>query len=120
MKIEFIVGTLEQHQLELSFDPRRGRLRLLMDGAPLLQDSPRLARNSIKHYELNIGDQEKHRLALQLAYGDEPGIGDEPSIQATPRLSLVVAALAPQAVVPESLGLHPADSLFAASAAART
>ncbi len=119
MKIEFIVGTLEQHQMELSFDHRRGDLRILMDGAPVLHDTPRLTHNSIKHYELNIGDGEKHRLALQLAYGDEPGIGDDPGITATPRLSLVVTAVAPRAVVPEALSLDGANSIFASSAAAR-
>ncbi len=119
MKIEFIVGTLEQHQMELSFDHRRGDLRVLMDGTPVLQDMPRLARNSIKRYELNIGSGEKHMLALQLAYGDEPGIGDDPGIPATPRLSLVVSAITRGEVLPEALGLHVADSLFASNAAAR-
>lgn len=121
MKIEFTVGTLEQHQMELSFDHRQGDLRILMDGTPVLQDSPRLAHNSIRHYELNIGNCEKHRLALQLAYADEPGIGEEPgaALQAAPRLSLAVTAIGSQGVVPESLGLNAADTVFAAHTAAR-
>ncbi len=119
MKIDFIVGTLEQHQMELSFDHRRGDLRILMDGTPVLQDTPRLARNSIKRYELNIGSSEQHKLALQLAYGDEPGIGEGPGIRATHRLSLVVTAVSPRPVVPEALGIDAADSLFASNAAAR-
>jgi hypothetical protein len=120
MKIEFIVGTQEQHQMELSFDHRKGDLRILMDGTPVLQDSPRLAHNSVKHYELNIGDCEKHTLALQLAYGDEPGIGEEPGAptHAAPRLTLAVSPVAPQGVVPESLKFDGANSLFAASTAA--
>jgi hypothetical protein len=121
MKIEFIVGKLEQHEVVLSFDHHKGDLRILMDGAPVLQDSPRLTHNSIKHYEINVGNSEKHRLALQLAYADQPGIGEEPgtAVQAAPRLSLAVTAIAPQSVVPESLGLNAADSVFAARTAAQ-
>ena len=119
MKIGFIVGTLEQHQMELSFDQATGDLRILLDGSPVLQDTPRLAKTPIKRYELSIGEYEKHSLALQLTYGDEPGIGDEPGARAIPRLSLVVRPVAVPAAVPESRGLHGTDNLFAASAAAR-
>ncbi len=120
MKVEFIVGTLEQHQMELSFDQRKGDLRILMDGAPVLQDSPRLAHNSTRHYELNIGDCEKHTLNLLLGYIDEAALGDEPgtAIKAAPRLSLAITPAAAHGVVPEGLKVDGANNLFAASTAA--
>jgi len=116
MNIGFIIGETEQHEMELSFDQITGDLCMLMDGTQVLHEMPRLANDPVQHYELYVGDGEKHRLALQLTYGGEP---DEPSPHAVPRLSLVVTAVAPQDVVPEGLGLNGTDSLLAASTAAR-
>ncbi len=87
MKIGFIVGENEQHQMELSFDQASGALLLLVDGTQVLQDSPVLSVEPTKTYELSVGDCEKHRLALQLTYGDQPV---EAGIEATARLSLMV------------------------------
>lgn len=113
MNIGFIVGTLEQHQMELSFDQTTGDLRILMDGAPVLEDSPRLARNPVKQYELYIGSGEKHKLALQLTYADGPGI------QPVPRLGMTVTPVGEAGIVPQSLALNGAATVFNASAAAR-
>jgi hypothetical protein len=117
MKIDFIIGDIEKHEMELSFDQTSGDLRILMDGSAVLQDTPRLAKSSIQRYELHIGDCEQHRLMLQLAYGNGLEI-DEPGFQAIPRLSLTVAAVETQDPVRQGLTLHPADSLLSAGAAA--
>ncbi len=99
MKIGFVVGEIEQHQMELSFDQPSGDLRLLMDGTEVLQDSTALAVDEPgKSYELSIGDQERHKLEFQLTYGGEPDRlqGEEPSavaIEVMPRLSLMVTAV---------------------------
>ena len=71
MKIGFTVGEVEQHQMELLFDQPSGDLRIMMDGAQVLQDTPTLVMGPIKRYELKIGQREKHRLALQLTFEDE-------------------------------------------------
>ena len=88
MKIGFIIGETERHQMELDFDQTSGDLTILMDGAQLLHDSPRWPTEPSKRYELSIGDKEKHKLALQLTFGDEPGLVGFPPI---PRL--MVAAI---------------------------
>lgn len=92
MKIDFTVGEVEQHSLELSFDQGSGWLRILMDGVQLLQEYPAIAEQPAS-YELNVGNEERHRLALLLAYGhdevDRPDLGLPP----IPRLSLRLTAL---------------------------
>lgn len=117
MKIDFIIGEIERHEMELSFDQTSGALRILMDGSAVLQDQPKLARSSSKHYELSIGDCEQHWLTVQLAYGNGLEM-DEPGFQAVPRLSLRVTAVEAQEPVPHGLSLHQADSLLSAGAAA--
>ncbi len=93
MKIDFTVGEIEQHQMELSFDQVSGDLRILMDGTQVLQDCPAMAVEPIS-YELNVGEEERHRLAFQLAFGEMPcEFCDDAGIQATPRLSLMVSAI---------------------------
>ncbi len=96
MKIDFTVGEIERHQMELSFDQVSGDLYLLMDGTQVLQDSPTIAVEPIS-YELSVGAEERHKLAFQLAFGEMPcefcdGSIDD-GIQATPRLSLMVSAI---------------------------
>ncbi len=115
MKIGLIVGQTEQHQMELSFDHVSGALRVLLDGTLVLEDSPKLVKNKVTDYELSVGDHEKHKLALHLAYEVAP---DEPVLKATPRVSLSVTQLGTQDVVPETLGPHGADKFIAAGAAA--
>ncbi len=88
MKIGFIVGEIEQHQMELSFDQKSGDLLILLDGTQVLQDSPVLSEEPSKTYELSVGDAEKHTLALELTYGDQP---IEAGIASVPRLSLMVS-----------------------------
>jgi hypothetical protein len=89
MKIGFVVGEIEQHQMELSFDQQSGALLIMMDGTQVLKDSPRLTVKTAKSYELSIGQEEKHRLALQLTYGGDQD--DEIGYPAIPRLSLMVS-----------------------------
>ncbi len=85
MKIGFIVGEIEQHQMELSLDQRTGDLRILLDGTQVLQDSSTLATEPIKRYELNIGEQERLKLALQLTFEDEQnGASQHDQNEATP------------------------------------
>jgi hypothetical protein len=115
MKIGFIVGENERHEMELSFDQSTGELRMLMDGIQVLQDAPRLAKGPVKRYELAVGEGEKHWLAVQLSYGDEP---DDEELRRLPRLSLAVSATAPQDTIPQGLPLHRTDSLLAAGAPA--
>lgn len=95
MKIGFIVGEMEQHQMELSYDQPSGGLRLMLDGTEVLQDSPTLTFEPAKLYELRVGEQEKHLLAFQLTYGDQ---AEEPGSGVTPRVSLKVTALREAAV----------------------
>ncbi len=90
MKIGFIVGEMEQHQMELSYDQPTGDLRLTMDGLQVLRDSPTLSFEPVKLYELSVGDQEKHLLTFQLTDGDQE---EEPGAGVTPRVSLKVTAL---------------------------
>ncbi len=92
MKIDFTVGEVEQHLMELSFDQASGDLLILMDGTQVLQDSPAIAVEPIS-YELNVGAEERHKLALQLAFGELPCDFCDGGIQATPRLSLMVSAI---------------------------
>lgn len=113
MKIAFIVGKAEQHEMELSFDQKTGDLRVLMDGTPVLREEARLARNPMKRYELSIGNSEKHSLALLLTYGHD----DEPGAKAMPRLSMKLTALAAPEAVSEALPLDNTDSFLAANAA---
>ncbi len=87
MRIGFTVGEIERHEMELSFDQASGDLLVTMDGTQVLQDSPVLSIEPIKSYELAVGECEKHKLALQLTYGLEPGF------PATPRLSLMVSPI---------------------------
>lgn len=91
MKIGFVVGEVEQHHMELSFDQQSGALLIMMDGNELLQDSTRLSTRTPRNYELSIGEAEKHRLALQLTYGGDQD--DEIGYPAIPRLSLKVSAV---------------------------
>ena len=97
MRIDFTVGELEQHVMELSFDQISGDLRILMDGAQLLQDSPAITAAPVS-YELSVGTEERHTLALQLAYGQEEADRLHPVPLTIPRLSLMVTALRPTAV----------------------
>ncbi len=90
MKIGFVIGEMEQHQMELSYDQPSGDLRLVMDGTEVLQDSPTPAMKPVKSYELSVGEQEKHLLTFQLTYGDQ---AEEPGSGVTPRVSLQVTAL---------------------------
>ena len=89
MKIGFVVGQTEQHEMELSFDQASGDLLVLMDGTQVLQDSSALAVEPIKSYELSIGDTERHMLALQLSFGDDLASAGLP---AAPRLSLRITS----------------------------
>ena len=91
MRIDFMIGELEPHQMELSFDQMSGDLQILMDGAQVLHDSPVLATQPVKSYELSVGECEKHRLGFQLTYGYEP---DDPEAQALAGLRLMVTAIA--------------------------
>jgi hypothetical protein len=91
MKIGFVVGEVEQHQMELSFDQQSGALLIMMDGCEVLQDSPLLTIKAARSYELSIGEEEKHRLALQLTYGGDQD--DEIRDPAIPRLSLQVSPM---------------------------
>ncbi len=120
MKIGFTVGEIEQHQMELSFDQPSGDLSVMMDGAQVLRDKPRRRKGPVKRYELQIGEREQHKLAVQLTFEDEESrrrevessepiplqlsFGDTPDeemeqepivwpIQALPRVSLVVSAV---------------------------
>jgi hypothetical protein len=90
MRIDFTIGELEQHQMELSFDQTSGDLRILMDGTQVLQDSPVLTTEPIKCYELSVGECEKHTLAFRLTYGNEP---DDTELQAMTKLRLMVTAI---------------------------
>ena len=98
MRIDFTVGDLEQHLMELSFDQGSGDLRIMMDGAMLFQDVPAITVEPVS-YEFSVGNEERHRLAFQLAYGQEEGDRLHPAPLAVPRLSLMVTALT-QSVVP--------------------
>ena len=91
MKIGFTVGEHEQHQMELLFDQPSGDLRIMMDGTQVLRDTPTLVLGPVKRYELKIGQREKHKLALQLTFEDEPSrrsardneyYGQEPNLAA--------------------------------------
>jgi hypothetical protein len=90
MKIDIVIGETEQHQMEFSFNRLSGDLIVLMDGLPVLQDSATLATGPVKSYELSVGDCEKHTLAFQLMYGDDPY---ETSIEAIARPRLMVTAI---------------------------
>ena len=89
MKIDFTVGEIEQHRMELSFDQMSGDLTILMDGTHVLTDSPKLTSEPVKCYELNVGEGEPHKLTFKLSRADDSG---EPGLLGVPRL-MVTAIL---------------------------
>ena len=102
MNIGFTIGEIEQHQMEFSFDQPSGDLRIRMDGAQVLQDSPALTVEPVKYYELRIGEQERHLLAFQLTSGDGT---EQPGTPAMPRLTLMVSAIGDEEPSAEAIRL---------------
>jgi hypothetical protein len=71
MKFNFTVGDKERHQMEFSLDRSSGDLRILLDGRPVVKDVRTMSHKPVKHYDLDVGRGEKHKLSFTVAYDRE-------------------------------------------------
>jgi Fas apoptotic inhibitory molecule (FAIM1) len=65
MQFEFKVGAQEPHQVQFSFDPFSGDLKILVDGQPVVRDLRMLSVSLVKRYEFNVGTQEPHQVTIE-------------------------------------------------------
>jgi hypothetical protein len=72
MKYKFSVGNKEAHDLEFSLDKASGDLRILVDGNAVVRDSQKRSPHGVRHYEVAIGDREKHKVAFMVSYDGQP------------------------------------------------
>ena len=65
MQFSFMVGVQEKHQIDFSFDQFIGNLEIRVDGQPAVKDFRMLSRSLTKRYELTVGVNEKHHVAIE-------------------------------------------------------
>lgn len=65
MRFSFLVGVVEQHQVDFSFDQFVGNLEIRVDGQPLVKDFRMLSLKLTKRYEFTVGAQEQHHIAIE-------------------------------------------------------
>lgn len=65
MQFSFIVGVNEKHQVDFSFDQFVGNLEIRVDGQPAVKDFRMLSLKLTKRYELMVGVDEKHHIAIE-------------------------------------------------------
>ncbi len=63
MQFSFIVGTIERHQVDFSFDQMIGNLEIRVDGQPAVKDL-RMFSVSLT-YEFTVGNQERHQVVIE-------------------------------------------------------
>lgn len=64
MKLDFEVGQQERHQVVFVFDKFWGGLSISVDGQKVVQDRRMYSVSTVKTYELEVGDQEKHQVRI--------------------------------------------------------
>jgi hypothetical protein len=74
MKFNFTVGDKERHQMEFSLDQSSGDLKILLDGRPVVKDVRTISYEPVKHYDLDVGRGEKHKVSFTVAYDREPTV----------------------------------------------
>ena len=65
MQFSFTVGINEQHRVDFSFDQFIGNLEIRVDGQPAVKDFRMLSLSLTKRYELTVGVNEKHHVAIE-------------------------------------------------------
>ena len=65
MQFSFIVGINEKHQVDFSFDQVIGNVEIRVDGQPAVKDFRMLSLKLTKRYELTVGINEKHHIAIE-------------------------------------------------------
>ena len=65
MQVSFMVGVNEKHQVDFSFDQTWGNLEIRVDGQPAVKDFRMLSLRLTKRYELTVGENEKHQVAIE-------------------------------------------------------
>lgn len=65
MQFSFMVGVTEPHQVDFSFDQFIGNLEIKVDGQTAIKDFRSVSLKLTKRYELTIGINEKHRVAIE-------------------------------------------------------
>ena len=65
MQFRFMVGVQEKHQIDFSFDQFIGNLEIRVDGQPAVKDFRMLSLSLTKRYELTVGVNEKHHVAIE-------------------------------------------------------
>jgi hypothetical protein len=61
----FIVGANEQHRVDFSFDQFSGNLEIKVDGQTVVKDFRIALLKLTKRYELVVGVNEKHHVAIE-------------------------------------------------------
>ena len=65
MNFSFTVGNQEQHRIDFSFDQFIGNLEIKVDGQTVIKDFRMFSLKLTKRYELIVGIQEKHHVAIE-------------------------------------------------------
>ena len=65
MQFSFMVGVSEKHRVDFSFDQFIGNLEIRVDGQPAVKDFRMLSLSLTKRYELTVGVNEKHHVAIE-------------------------------------------------------
>jgi hypothetical protein len=64
MQFSFTVGINEQHRVDFSFDQVVGNLEIKVDGQTAVKDFRFASLKVTKRYELTVGANEKHHVAI--------------------------------------------------------
>ena len=65
MQFSFTVGVHEQHRVDFSFDQVIGNLEIKVDGQTAIKDFRFASLKLTKRYDLIVGVNEKHRVAIE-------------------------------------------------------
>lgn len=65
MEFSFTVGEQEQHRIDFSFDQFVGNVEIKVDGQTAIKDFLMFSLRMKKRYELTIGVNEKHHVAIE-------------------------------------------------------
>jgi len=63
-ELEFTVGVHERHQVVYSWDQFSGRLRITVDGEPIVDTLRVFSVSSTAEHEFTVGDREVHRVRI--------------------------------------------------------
>ena len=60
-----MVGITERHRVDFSFDQFWGRLKIKVDGLPVVEEVRTLSASLTKRYDFVVGVAEKHHVAIE-------------------------------------------------------